>query len=60
MLEDEGDSKLADIAQRLGVKSNYASQYRRRLLEQGVLGERGRGYVGFELPVFREYLIEQL
>lgn len=60
MLEDEGDSRLADIAQRLGVKSNYASQYKRRLLEQGVLGERGRGYVGFELPMFREYLVERL
>ncbi len=56
MLDDEGDSSLADIAKRMGVKSNYASQYKRRLLEQGVIGERDRGYVGFDMPLFREYL----
>lgn len=56
MLDDEGDSSLSDIAERMGVKSNYASQYKRRLIEQGVIGERDRGYVGFDMPLFREYL----
>lgn len=56
MLDDDGDSSLADIAKRMGVKSNYASQYKRRLLEQGVIGERERGYVGFDMPMLHEYL----
>lgn len=60
MLVDEGESKIADVAQRMGVKSNYASQYRARLIEQGIIGERGRGRVGFDLPYFKEYLEEGL
>ena len=44
----------------MGVKSNYASQYRARLIEQGIIGERGRGRVGFDLPYFKEYLEESL
>lgn len=60
MLPDAGDSAMADIALRMGVSGNYAAQYRIRLLEQGVIGERGRGFVGFELPVLKEYLAEKL
>lgn len=59
MAEDEGDSRLADIAARMNVKSNYASQYKRRLIEQGVIGERGRGEVGFDIPGFREFLLNR-
>lgn len=42
----------------MGVASNYASQYK-RLLEDGVIGERGRGLVGFDIPAFREFLNEK-
>lgn len=59
MLPDERGSFLADVAQRMGVKSNYASQYKRRLLEQGVIGEPQAGYVRFDMPMLREYLLEQ-
>ena len=41
----------------MGVASNYASQYKRRLL--GVIGERGRGLVGFDIPAFKEFLSEK-
>ncbi|NHM16055.1 ATP-binding protein [Eggerthellaceae bacterium zg-887] len=60
MLADERESRLADIAKRLGEASNYTSTYKRRLVEQGVIGERGRSYLVFELPGFREYLQEKL
>lgn len=60
MLEDETESRISDIASRMGVQSNYASQYRARLIEQGIIGERGRGKVGFELPYFKEYLQDRL
>lgn len=56
MLPDKGDSSLSAIASRMGVRSNYASQYKSRLLAVGVIGERGRGYVGFDIPGLRDYL----
>ena len=60
MLPDAKESSLAAIAQRMGVKSNYASQYKRRLLTQGIIGEYCKGYVRFDMPVFREYLQQRL
>lgn len=59
MLPDEADSTIRDIAERLGKSSAYVNTYRRRLLEQGVIGERRRGVVGFDLPAFREFLEEK-
>lgn len=59
MLADEGDSRIADLVARLDRSSAQVAQYRKRLIEAGVIGERGRGVVGFDLPYFREYLIEQ-
>lgn len=60
MVDDNGDSRLTDIAERMGVSGNYAAQYRKRLIEQGVIGSRGRGKVAFELPGMKEYVREQL
>ncbi len=60
MLVDEGDSKLLDIAERMGKRSNYASQYKRRLIEQGVLLDRGQGNLRIAIPLFKEYLRDQL
>lgn len=59
MLDDGHESRISDIAKRMGVSANYAAQYRSRLLEQGVIGARGRGKVGFDLPFFAEYLRER-
>lgn len=60
MLDDPVESRLADVAKRMGVKSNYASKYKSRLLAQGVIGERGRSSVfAFEMPGFREFLERQ-
>jgi hypothetical protein len=58
MLQDEKESTLADIANRMNVKSNYASQYKRRLLEQGVIGETPFGTLRFDMPAFKEYLVD--
>lgn len=55
MLEDAHASDLSDIARRMGVKSNYAAQYKKRLLLAGVIAERG-GSLAFDIPGFREYL----
>ena len=55
MLPDAGESRLADIAERLGVTSSYASKYRARLRAAGVIEEVARGIVRFSIPGFREY-----
>lgn len=59
LLFDSGPSRVSKIANRMGVASNYASQYKRRLLEDGVIGERRRGLVGFDIPAFREFLSQE-
>lgn len=59
MLEDQDVSSVADIAQRMGVASNYASQYRARLVEQGIIGARGRGKVAFDMPHFKGFLLSK-
>ena len=56
MLLDKSESTLANISRRMGVASNYASKYKSRLLSQGIIGERGRNVLGFDIPGFRGYL----
>ena len=58
MLEDADTSRMADIADRLGISASLASQYRRRLIDAGIIGSRTRGIIGFDMPFFREYLEE--
>lgn len=60
MLPDEGPSALADIAQRMGVQSNYASKYKKRLIEAGVVGDVGQRHYTVELPGFKEYVRDSL
>lgn len=59
MLKDEGESRIADLVMRLDRSSAQVSQYRKRLIDAGVIGQRGRGIVAFEHPYFREYLVEK-
>jgi molybdopterin-guanine dinucleotide biosynthesis protein len=59
MLEDEEVSRIADITDRLGISASNASHYKRRLLNQGVLFEVGRGKVAFSMPMFKTLLAER-
>ena len=58
MMPDPHESRLSDISARMGVKSNYSSKYKERLLRRGIIGDRGGNHLGFDLPGFREYLEE--
>lgn len=58
MLKDEESSTLADIAKRMGKTSSYVSNYRKRLLEQGIIEQNGRGRLIFALPMLRSYIEE--
>ena len=60
MLEDSDGSLPADIGERLGRGTGHVSSYRRRLLDRGVIQQRGRNRLEFALPLLREYLPEYL
>ena len=56
MAVDDGPSRMADIAERMGVDANYVSQYRRRLIAADLIYRTGHGRVDYTLPHLREYL----
>lgn len=47
----------ASIASAMGISPSNASNIRRRLVERGVIGEYGLGYVTFAMPMLGEYLL---
>jgi hypothetical protein len=59
MAQDPIESSVRDIAARMGASASLVSKYRRRLLEQGVIGDLGRGRLRFELPMLRRYVAER-
>ncbi len=56
MAQDDGPSKMSDLAGRLTVDTNYASQYRLRLIANELIESVGHGMVDFSLPYLRDYL----
>lgn len=56
MAQDDGPSRIAVIAERLGVDGQYAGTYRRRLIDAEMIQTAGHGLIDFELPYMREYL----
>ncbi len=56
MFVDGGESRMTDIASRMGVSSSYANNYKRRLMRQGVLEQVSRSTVKVSMPQFLEYL----
>ena len=59
MLDDAEESRISDIALRMNVSLSYAGHYRRRLINQGVISESGRGKVVFSMPMFKELLAKR-
>ena len=59
MLDDSGPSSLSGVSARMGVKSNYASKYKERLLTAGILGELGGGFYVVDLPGFKDFVRER-
>lgn len=57
MAEGEGPQTVSSVAARMGKSVSYASQYKRRLLDQGVLGEDEGGRIDFDMPLMREHVI---
>ena len=57
MAADARESRLSDVAARMGVTNGYASKYKARLLAAGVLGEPARGLCVVDIPGFKDYVI---
>ena len=55
MLEDSRVTKQSTLSKRLGRGTGRVSRYKKRLLKQGVINERTKGYLEFCLPGFREF-----
>lgn len=58
MAQDDGPSRVGDVAVRMGESTQYAGVYRRRLIEAGVIEAVRHGEVDFTVPHLREYLRE--
>jgi len=56
MAIDHAPSRVADLAERLGVEGGYISVYRRRLIDAQLIEPAGRGAVRFTLPYLAEHL----
>jgi hypothetical protein len=59
MVVDDGPSRVADLATRLGQTRQYINTYRGRLVAAGVIEAPARGKVDFAIPYLRETLREQ-
>ena len=60
MTADPRESRLSDVAARMGVTNGYASKYKARLLASGIIGEPARGMCSFDIPGFREYVLARV
>lgn len=56
MAEDDGPSRVADLAKRLGQSPQYINGYRGRLVAAGVIEAPARGRVDFAIPYLRDTL----
>ncbi len=54
MVEDDGPSRIADIAARLGTAATSAPVYRQRLLKQGAITKAGRGHITFASQAIKD------
>ena len=43
----------------MGVTTDYAQKYRRRLIEAGVIEAAGRGMVAFAVPYLEDHLAHE-
>lgn len=50
--------KVAEVRGLLNMETNRFNPYRRRLIQKGIVNGDRRGYVGFALPCFEDYVLE--
>jgi predicted ATPase len=58
MAVDQGQSRIADVAERMGRSPQYVNTYRSRLISSGVIETTTRGRVRFAVPYLRDTVLE--
>lgn len=58
-MDGDGPSQTATVARRMGVRPDYAQQYRTRLLRAGIIEAPQRGLVRFTIPGLGDYLLQR-
>lgn len=58
MAQDDGPSRTGVIAERMGVVPQYAGEYRRRLIRDGIIEPTVHGFVRFTIPYTGDHLRE--
>ena len=56
MAASEENLTTSEIAEQLGKSHSYATQYKNRLLGQGVIGEESNQTLRFDLPLMKDYV----
>lgn len=56
MSELGGECLTSDVARKMNVSADYAQQYRRRLIEAGIIRAPRQGIVEFAVPLLDDYL----
>lgn len=56
MTEDQRESRISDVAARMGVSYDYAQKYRKRLIDGGIIAPARRGSVRFAVPYLADHL----
>ena len=56
MAQDDGPSKIRTVAERMGVTGDYAQQYKKRLIDSGVIRQIRRGEIEFAIPYLKDYM----
>lgn len=59
MISTGAPYKTAHIAEHMGVTTDYAQKYRRRLIGAGVIEAAGRGMVAFAVPYLEDHLAHE-
>src|SRR5690625_7373437 len=59
MLEDEGPSRVSEIARRMDLNVNNQNVHRSRLIHDELIRSAGRGLVEFAMPYLRAALVRR-
>ncbi len=60
MAQDDGESRIVEIAARLRVDTKYASVYRHRLIKAGMISATGRGRINFTHHAARDWIRSEM
>ncbi len=59
-MAETGEESVTGIREHLGMDSNEFSKYRLRLIRKGIVDGSTRGRMTFTLPLFREFILDQV